>query len=138
MTGINPEIGADNDHVIISDDDKTAVWVGVIDDLWKLGKPTGHGGPWKSTKVKADEPSDAYLIGFYDQKNLTISHQADRPVKFYIEVEPIGHGPWMIYMEVVIAPGETFDHEFSDGFQSRWIRFRTDTDCQATTWLEYK
>ncbi len=138
MTGINPKIGADNDHVIISDDDKAAVWVGVIDDLWKLGKPTGHGGPWKSTKVKADEPSDAYLIGFYDQKNLKISHQADRPVKFYIEVEPIGHGPWMIYMEVVIAPGETFDHEFSDGFQSRWIRFRTDTDCQTTTWLEYK
>ena len=67
LTGIDPQIGADNDRVIVAEGGKAAVWLGVIDDLWKLGKPTGHGGPWKNTSVKANEPSDPYLIGFYDQ-----------------------------------------------------------------------
>lgn len=137
MTGIDPEAGTDNEHVIISDDSQAAVWVGVIDDLWKLGKPTGRGGPWKDSFVKADEASDPYLIGFYDQRNLLLSHQSARPVTFRIEVEPIGHGPWMLYQEVTVAPGEIFEHTFDGSFQSRWIRFKTDTDCQATAWLEY-
>ena len=138
MTGIAPDVEADNEHVIVSEDGQAAVWAGVIDDLWELGKPTGHGGPWKDAAVKAGQPSDPYLIGFYDQRSLKLSHQSDQPVKFNIEVEPVGHGPWMLYQEVTVAPGETFDHTFADDFQSRWIRFRTNTDCQATAWLDYQ
>ena len=63
MTGINSEDVKNNPHVIVSKDGKAAVWAGVIDDLWKMGKPTGRGGPWKNTSVKAREPSDPYLIG---------------------------------------------------------------------------
>jgi len=47
MTGIDHKTGKGNPHIIISDDKKAAVWAGVIDDLWKMGKPAGHGGPWK-------------------------------------------------------------------------------------------
>ncbi|MEI3117686.1 MAG: hypothetical protein V8T12_01250 [Parabacteroides johnsonii] len=65
---MTPEDGKENPHIIISDDGKAAVWVGVIDDLWTLGKPVGHGGPWKNTDVKAGIASDPYLIGFYDKK----------------------------------------------------------------------
>jgi len=138
MTGIDPDADSDNKHLIRSDDGKAAVWVGAIDDLWKLGKPTGQGGPWKETSVNAGEPSDPYLIGFYDQRSLQLSHQSDQPVTFTVEVEPVGHGPWMVYQEVTVAPGETFEHQFPGYFQSRWIRFHTDQDCEATTWLEYR
>jgi hypothetical protein len=137
MTGIDPEKSANNDHIVVSGDGKAAVWLGVIDDLWKLGKPTGRGGPWKDTEIRADQPSDSYLIGFYNKKHLQISHDSDQQVTFRIEVESLGHGPWMLYQEVTVAPGETFEHDFPEGFQSRWIRFRTDRDCTATTWLEY-
>ena len=58
LTGVTPEEGKENPHIIVSDDGKAAVWVGVIDDLWTLGKPVGHGGPWKDTKVKAGVASD--------------------------------------------------------------------------------
>ena len=34
-------------HVYMSDEGKTSLWFGGIDDLWKFGKPTGVGGPWK-------------------------------------------------------------------------------------------
>lgn len=137
MTGLLDETVADDAHIFTSEDGKAKVWAGVIDDLWKLGKPVGHGGPWKNTEVIAGQPSDPYLIGFYDQKRLTISHQAEDTVTFRIETEPIGHGPWMLYKEVRVPPGEIFEFEFPGSFQSRWIRFVADSDCRATTLLTY-
>jgi len=138
MTGIKPSANADNEHIIVSADGKAAVWAGVIDDLWKLGKPTGQGGPWHETQVSAGVPSDPYLIGFYDDRSLTITHNGTKSVNFSIEVEPIGHGPWMLYDQVAVAPGETFTHQFPADFQARWIRFTTDSDVKATTKLVYK
>jgi len=138
MTGINPESGKDNPHIFVSEDRKAAVWAGVIDDLWKMGKPRGKGGPWKNTSVKPGVPSDPYLIGFYDRKNLSINHDLKEEVTFVVEVEPVGHGPWMKYMEVTVGAGKTFDHIFPDSFQARWIRFMADKDCEATAWLVYE
>lgn len=138
MTGIDPEAGAENPHVIVSEDGKAAVWAGAIDDLWKPGKPTGEGGPWKDTAVKAGEASDPCLIGFYDQRRLELSHQATEAVTFEIEAEPAGHGPWMLYQRVTVAPGESFVHEFPANFEAHWIRFKSDKNTTATAWLEYR
>lgn len=137
MTGINPS-ATNNEHIIKSADGKAAVWAGTIDDLWKLGKPVGQGGPWKNTSVKKNTASDPYLIGFYDQKALQLSHQATSAVTFTLETEPIGHGPWMKYKEITVKPGETFEFSFPQDFQSRWIRVRSNADCQATAWFVYK
>jgi hypothetical protein len=137
LTGLQSQAKA-GEHIIRSEDGQAAVWAGVIDDLWELGKPVGHGGPWKNSLVKAGEPSDPYLIGFYDDRSLEISHDSNQPVTFIIEVEPIGHGPWMHYKEVTVKPGETFNYQFSENFQARWIRFSADKNCSATAWLDYK
>ncbi|MBW7891596.1 MAG: hypothetical protein H3C48_11350 [Chitinophagaceae bacterium] len=137
MTGIDSK-AANNEHIVRSEDGQAAVWLGVIDDLWKLGKPSGHGGPWKNTNVKAGEPSDPYLIGFYDKRKLEVSHTLAEPVLFSIEVDPVGHAPWMRYKEITVQPGEVFRYEFPDGFQARWIRFVADKDCKATAWLTYE
>lgn len=137
MTGLDKS-KASNEHIITSTDGKAKVWAGTIDDLWKLGKPRGQGGPWKNTLVKSNSPSDPYLIGFYDKKSLKISHKSDLPVTFKIEIEPIGHGPWMMFKEVVVKPSETFEYTFAPDFQARWIRFSVDKNCEATTWLTYK
>ena len=138
MTGIDPLSAPGNPHVIVSSDGKAAVWAGVIDDLWKAGKPVGEGGPWKESSITAGVPSDPYLIGFYDRKNLEISHSSGKDVTFTVEVEPIGHGPWLLFKEVTIAPGKTYKYDFPEGFQARWIRFTADTDCKATAWLKYE
>src|SRR5690606_8546700 len=82
MTGIDPVAAKNNPHVIISEDGKAAVWAGVIDDLWKLGKPRGKGGPWKNELVAAGVPSDPYLIGFYDKRKLSLSHDGNEPLTF--------------------------------------------------------
>ncbi len=137
MTGIRPDLSGYRTHVIRSDDGNAAVWVGVIDDLWKLGKPTGQGGPWFGTETVAGEASDPYLIGFYDDRSLTLSHESGEPVTFDIEADPLGNGPWMLYQRVTIAPGALYKHHFPDHFQARWIRFRSDRPTRATAWLDY-
>lgn len=138
MTGLDVSAAKENVHVVASADGKAAVWAGTIDDLWQAGKPVGEGGPWKNAAVKAGEASDPYLIGFYDQRSLSLSHDSKEAVTFKIEVEPIGHGPWMAYKEVTVKSGETFNYNFPDAFQSRWIRFVANTNCQATAWLKYE
>ena len=137
MTGIDPEVET-GDHIVFSNDRQAAVWLGVIDDLWEMGKPVGHGGPWKSDEVKAGVPSDPYLIGFYDDRSLEIFHDAEKPVKFRIEADPAGHGPWMLYKKITVNPGEHYNFNFPESFQSRWIRFKADKNCMATALLNYR
>lgn len=137
MTGLNSDV-KEGEHIVKSEDGKAVVWIGAIDDLWDMGKPTGHGGPWNNSSVKVGVASDPYLISHYDKKTLKISHKSESPVTFRIEVEPIGHGPWMLYKEVTVKPGEKFKYEFPNSFQARWIRFVANTNCTVTTWLTYE
>ena len=59
FTGIEPSaLKKHRDRILVSDDGKAAIWAGVIDELWTLGKPRGEGGPWKDHEVKAGKPSD--------------------------------------------------------------------------------
>lgn len=138
MTGIDLASKSENPHIIRSEDGKFALWAGAIDDLWKMGKPVGHGGPWMKSPVKKGAVSDPYLIGMYDDRSLTLSHDANVPVNISVEVDPSGDGCWMKYAVFTVEPGTAFEHLFPDSFQARWIRFRTDTECKVTTWLEYK
>ncbi|MFO7369584.1 MAG: hypothetical protein R6X09_04865 [Bacteroidales bacterium] len=137
ITGLNTRSGKKNPHIIISDDGQAAVWAGVIDDLWKMGKPTGKGGPWKNSAVKEGEPSDPYLFGFYDKRKLSLSHTVAGPVSFMVQFQPVGHGPWMTWEVFTVAPGETFSYEFPRWLEARWIRFIASRDCTATAWLVY-
>lgn len=138
MTGIDPAEADDNQHIVVSEDGKAAVWVGVIDDLWSMGKPVGQGGPWKDTEVKAGVPSDPYLIGFYDKKLLTVEQQSDKAVNMTIEIDPTGNGDWMVYDAFSLAPDTKKEVRFPKEFQARWIRLTADADTKATAWLVYE
>ena len=50
----------------------------MVDDLWRLGKPRGIGGPWKNTEVKAGEPSDPYVMTAYDRKQVNLTGEVLR------------------------------------------------------------
>lgn len=138
MSGVDMGKSQHNSHIITSSDGKVALWVGAIDDLWELGKPVGHGGPWKNTEVIAGSVSDPYLIGFYDKKELSLSHDANSDVIFTLEVNPIGHGDWIFYKQIKVKPNEILNFKFPDNFQARWIRFSVNKNCNATTLLTYK
>ena len=121
-----------------SEDDETGLWFGTIDDLWRLGKPVGKGGPWMDTEVRASQPSDPYLMTGYDEKKMTLSHQADAPITFTVEVDVTSYGDWQAYDSFTVKPGEAFSYEFPDGYSAHWVRVATDADCIASAQFEYK
>ena len=138
LTGIQPDADECGEHIIVSDDRKAAVWAGVIDDLWELGKPAGQGGPWLEEKVQAGEPSDPYLIAFYDRREISLSHQFEQKVEFRVEADPTGNGDWMEYATFSVKPHETFRHLLPEAFQARWIRFTVNVDAVVSAQLTYQ
>lgn len=137
MSGISPDAKA-GDHILRSDDGKAALWAGAIDDLWKLGKPRGHGGPWKDTAVKARVPSDPYLLWGYDQRSLTLSHEANVPVHFHIELDLTGTGLWVTWQWREVSPGEDTRLTLDPAIQARWLRVTASEDCTASAQLRYE
>lgn len=136
ISGIRENAPHDNPHLIHSDDGKTALWAGTIDDVWKLGKPTGIGGPWKNTKVQAHQASDPYLLTGYDQKSLTLS--ARSPTSIHVEIDPSGTGTWQRIASHALQANQPLTLQFPAAFQAYWIRFVSDRDTIATAQLTYR
>jgi hypothetical protein len=130
--------GAHGDHIVSSEDGRTALWVGVVDDLWRFGRARGVGGPWQASAAKANAPSDPYLMTGFQRKSLTLSHDSAEPVKFRVEVDISGDGLWCLYNQFDVTPKQTLDHRFKDGFGACWVRVTVDRDCQATAQLRYE
>ena len=125
-------------RVFRSDDGKAALWFGKTDDLWQLGKPTGHGGPWSKTAVQGGVPSDPFLMTNFDRKSLSLSHDATQPVTFKVEVDFLAAGDWSEYGRFTVEPGTAFTHAFPAGYAAHWVRLRTDRDCVATAEFTYE
>ena len=142
IAGINVDADPGHPHFIRSDDGETGLWFGDFDDIWKLGKPRGVGGPWRDTAVTAGEASDPYLMTGYDRKRVQISHNADSAVTFALEIDIFGAidtpETWFTYAELTVPAGESVIHEFPEGFAAHWIRLRTDADCTATAVFTYE
>jgi len=138
MSGLSVDARESNPHIIRSTDGRTALWVGAVDDVWKLGKPRGVGGPWKNTPAKAGQPSDVYLMSGYDSKVLTVSHSAMAPVNFQVECDITGAGLWAVSQTIEVASGETARYEFPAAMDACWLRVRASADCVSTAQLEYK
>jgi hypothetical protein len=115
-----------------------AVWVGDVDELWKLPRPTGRGGPWHGTAITVGAPSDPYLMAGYDRKRFDVSHDAREPVTVTIEVDPAGDGDWLTYATLAVPPGETARHEFPAGYSAHWVRLTADRPCTATATFTYE
>ena len=136
MSGLANQATA-GEHVVRSDDGKCSLWVGVVDDLWQLGKPRGSGGPWHNTPVKAGEPSDPYLMTGYDRRKVRFSHKSAQPVTFKLEADVAGDGRWLPYQTILVQPGETAIHTFPEAFTAYWFRLATDRDTTATATFTY-
>jgi hypothetical protein len=136
MTGISNDAPKDNPHLIRSADGKAILWAGAIDDIWRMGKARGTGGPWKDSKVAADENSDPYLMTAYDRKTLRLSTDADASIT--AEVDLSGDGNWVSYRTFAVKAGEALEHPFPDAFSAYWIRFRSDREVTATAQLDYR
>ncbi|MBN2132561.1 MAG: hypothetical protein JW741_23875, partial [Sedimentisphaerales bacterium] len=138
LAGIADGTPAENEHIVLSEDGLCALWVGAVDDLWKLGKPTGQGGPWKDTRVRAGEPSDPYLMTGYDRKTLTLSHRRNKSVEIRVEIDLDGNGYWKTYRTFDVPAETVVEHRFPDAFQAYWMRTVAAENAIATAQLLYE
>lgn len=125
-------------HYFSAGEGQPGLWFGAIDDLWKFGKPVGEGGPWKDSAIRAGVPSDPYLMTHFDQKQISLSHNATEAVSFTIEVDYSHQDGWKTYAIQKVQPGVTSVLRFPAGYGAHWVRVTADRDCQATAWLVYE
>jgi len=125
------------DNNLLTGEPQSGLWFGKTDDLWQFGKPKGWGGPWWDKQVKAEEPSDPYLMTGFDKKVLHLFHNSRKTVKFTIEVDFLGVQNWKTYDVIRVPPNKYVHHEFPNGFSAHWVRVITDTPCTATAYFMY-
>ena len=125
-----------SNHVYKTEDGKTSLWFGSVDDLWKLGKPVGVGGPWKNTSVKAGVVSDPYLMTGYDKKTLELT--ADKDCSITLEVDIDHWTGFHKYKSFKVKAGKKLTYKFPEAFSAHWVRVKSDKNCTATAWFIYE
>tara|TARA_R110002096_G_scaffold67332_8_gene163361 strand:+ start:17451 stop:20342 length:2892 start_codon:yes stop_codon:yes gene_type:complete len=133
FTGLDDD--TKSEHVFRSADGKAAIWAGVVDDLWKLGKPRGSGGPWFDSEVEADVPSDPYLMTAYDQKSVELSSRSNAQIQLEVDID--GTGLWIPYRSFALEAGKSIQHTFPEGFSAYWVRAVSDSATTATVQFRY-
>ena len=114
------------------------MWVGAADDLWKLGKPRGFGGPWKNTAVQKGTPSDPYLMTGYDQKTLKLTNHGAKAVRVSVLLDVAGDGRTSAYRTFEVAAGAEITHAFESWLNAYWVRFVADEDSVLSAQLTYE
>lgn len=136
LSGVKQE-AKDSEHIYLSEDGKTSLWFGGIDDIWSFGKPIGEGGPWKNTQVKANTLSDMYLMTGYNKKTLTLTSDKDTKVTLLVHVNHYLEEP-MACKTFDLKAGKELVYEFPEGFSAHWVQVKTNKDCIATAWFVYE
>lgn len=134
LTGVLDDAPVSN-KIARNADGSAALWLGEIDDLWRMGEPRGKGGPWLDTAVTANTPSDPYLMYGYDHKTLTMS--VTEATSFTVEVDFLADNTWSIYKTFTLAAGETFTHSFPAGFHAHWVRVKSSNATTASAQFTY-
>ena len=138
MSGADPLSKTSNAHLLRSSDGRIALWAGVIDDLWKFGRPVGKGGPWTKTQVQSGDTSDAYLFGGYDRRNLEIVNHGITSLTIRMQVDATGDGVWFDGQSFKINAGQRLQHLFPADLRGKWIRFRAESGGRVSTMLTYE
>ncbi len=129
---------AARDGHFFADSDGNGLWFGQIDDIWKLGKPSGHGFIWLKEQVEADTPSLPFLMTNFDKKTVALTNHSRVTVTFRLECDFDHSGDFVPTFEFTVSPNATREIPLPQGFNAHWVRAVIDTDCTATVGVAYK
>lgn len=137
LAGVKKDATGDSSRVVRSEDGECALWLGSIDELWRLGKPTGKGYVWRETKVVKDEPSDPILAVGFDKKRVEITNHSDSPVVVRVEADPTCLEDWREFASVEIPAGATKTVAL-DSAPAYWFRAVADRDADLSALFIYE
>jgi len=103
------------------------------EQLRALGPPLGFGAVWLRDKVKANEPSDPFLLAGFSRRVLHLAHDADHAVDFLLEVDRQGNGRFEPGARITVPAGGYRWHLFDPDEPIEWVRLRAGQDCPQAT-----
>lgn len=107
------------------------LWFGKYEDLHSWGEASAAGSIWIRDKVKANQPSDPFLIHGFERR---VAHLVATPGSvFKLEVDKQGNNQWIDYQSLVVPASGYRSHLFPDGFTAQWIRVSLDRDNVAAS-----
>lgn len=113
------------------------LWFGTLADLKSWGTPNGWGGPWVNDTVKANEPSDAFLLNGKEEKIVHLIHQSKTPVTFAIELDKNGNDQWELYKNITVDEKGYAYFVFPQGITANWVRFKASKNCIASAYIYF-
>jgi hypothetical protein len=116
---------------------QSGLWFGNIDELWQMGKPTGWGGIWWESEVKAGTTSDPFLMTGFDKKVMHIANDSEIEVTYQVEIDFLGTGKWVTYQTLNVPAKGYLHHEFPTGFSAHWVRVTVNKNCKTTVYFIY-
>ncbi len=98
----------------------------------QLGPIIGRGAVWHNEAVKANVPSDPFLIAGYRYRSLVLEHQNDGPVNFSLETGA-GDGSFAVFKSITVEPGKPEWVTIPDMPIGEWLRMRVNKDATKAT-----
>lgn len=93
-----------------------------MEELRRMGRPTGWGSVWSEEPVEAGQASEPFLFAGFDQRVVHAAHREKHPVRFRIEVDTEGNGKWTMHATVEVGESGYAYYIFPTGFSAEWVR----------------
>jgi len=109
------------------------LWFADRRTLGELGPATGYGSVWAHETVRAEAPSEPFLIAGFAERTVHLAHGASGPVTFTLEIDADGSGHWEVHREVEV-PAQGYAFVILDAsVRAEWMRLRIDRDAPDVT-----
>ncbi|MFM7186810.1 MAG: hypothetical protein ACKO14_03240 [Armatimonadota bacterium] len=113
------------EHVVTSKDGNAAVWLGVADDLWKLGRPVGRARIGLSIRNAGMWTSDPVLANGFGDAFITCQVSGGRGGVAFIDADISGDGTWVAISRIQVPPGGRGHAQIDKRLHPYWLRIRT-------------
>lgn len=107
-----------------------------IDHFWHFGKARGFGGPWLKSEVKAEVPSDPYILNGFDYKTVKLLSSVDQAITLQVDVD--GWGTWVDAYTFELKAGQSLKQSLPRAFSGYWLRFAPSVDSTVSAQLIYE
>lgn len=144
-----PDFCSWNGKIVIATDETTVLenpmagraqsnlWFGQWAELASWGGATGWGGPWDQDTVRANIPSDPFLVKGFDKKALHLAQNSGEEVSFTIQIDQLGNNHWKDYKTIMVAANAYQYFVFPPGFSATWVRIKTNKACVASAYFHF-
>ncbi len=113
------------EHIVTSKDGAAAVWLGVVDDIWKLGRPVGRAQIGLTVRNAGMWTSDPVLANGFGDVFITCRVSGGLGGVVFVDADISGDGTWVGVSRILVLPGARGHAKIDKRLHPYWLRIRT-------------